>query len=159
MSMPVFDEKKILEINDKLIKLGKKRGYLTYDEINNSFAEVQLDPEMISSFLDLYESEQIDIVKAKKVVETPKVKKEVKETPKVQNTEEEQTTTEEADFEENEEEENIPADFKIEEEDEEPFDAFEITSQLKLSDPVHMYLKEIGRVELLSSQEEIKFAK
>ena len=59
MSMPVFDEKKILEINDKLIKLGKKRGYLTYDEINNSFAEVQLDPEMISSFLDLYESEQI----------------------------------------------------------------------------------------------------
>ena len=40
MSMPVFDEKKILEINDKLIKLGKKRGYLTYDEINNSFAEV-----------------------------------------------------------------------------------------------------------------------
>ncbi|KAA3384589.1 RNA polymerase sigma factor RpoD [Akkermansia muciniphila] len=149
MSMPVFDEKKILEINDKLIKLGKKRGYLTYDEINNSFAEVQLDPEMISSFLDLYESEQIDIVKAKKVVETPKVKKEVKETPKVQNTEEEQTTTEEADFEENEEEENIPADFKIEEEDEEPFDAFEITSQLKLSDPVHMYLKEIERGDIL----------
>lgn len=37
---------------------------------------------MISSFLDLYESEQIDIVKAKKVVGTPKVKKEVKETPK-----------------------------------------------------------------------------
>ena len=48
MSNPVLDEKKILEINSQLIKLGKKRGYLTYDEINNSFEQVQLDPEMIS---------------------------------------------------------------------------------------------------------------
>ena len=49
MSNPVLDEKKILEINNQLIKLGKKRCYLTYDEINNSFEQVQLDPEMISS--------------------------------------------------------------------------------------------------------------
>ena len=75
MSMPVFDEKKILQINNQLIQLGKKRGYLTYEEINNSFAEVQLDPEMISSFLDLYESERIEIVKAPKVVEAPKTTK------------------------------------------------------------------------------------
>ncbi len=63
MSNPVLDERKILEINNRLIKLGKKRGYLTYDEINNDFAQVQLDPEMISSFLDLYDSEGINIVK------------------------------------------------------------------------------------------------
>ncbi|MEE0427269.1 MAG: RNA polymerase sigma factor region1.1 domain-containing protein, partial [Turicibacter sp.] len=55
MSNPVLDEKKILEINNQLIKLGKKRGYLTYDEINNNFEQVHLDPEMISSFLDLYD--------------------------------------------------------------------------------------------------------
>ena len=69
MSNPVLDEKKILEINNQLIKLGKKRGYLTYDEINNNFEKVHLDPEMISSFLDLYDAEGIDIVKSEKIVE------------------------------------------------------------------------------------------
>lgn len=163
MSKPVFDEKKILKINDDLIKLGKSRGYLTYDEINNSFAQVQLDPEMISSFLDLYESENINIVKAQKTVEVPKVvkqkEKEVVKTPKKEEPIETKTSEETTEvIVEDEDEENIPADFTIDEEDEK-FDEFEITSQLKLNDPVHMYLKEIGRVELLSSQEEIKFAK
>lgn len=37
MSKPVFDEKKILEIHNHLLQLGKKRGYLTYDEITNHF--------------------------------------------------------------------------------------------------------------------------
>ena len=123
MSNPVLDERKILEINNRLIKLGKKRGYLTYDEINNDFAQVQLDPEMISSFLDLYDSEGINIVKAEKVTE-PKVVKakpeEVEETPALIlpefNTDED-------------EEENIPADFSAEEEVdlEEKFDDFEFT--------------------------------
>ena len=106
MSNPVLDEKKILEINSQLIKLGKKRGYLTYDEINNSFEQVQLDPEMISSFLDLYDSEGISIVKSEKIVETPEVGE----------TEEEDTVLLLPDFDADEDEDNIPANFSTEDE-------------------------------------------
>ena len=148
MSNPVLDEKKILEINNQLIKLGKKRGYLTYDEINNSFEQVQLDPEMISSFLDLYDSEGINIVKSEKIIEAPQA-----------NEEDDDTVLLLPGF--DSEDENIPADFNAEEEVdlEEKFDDFEFSSQFKINDPVRMYLKEIGRVELLSSQDEINFAK
>ncbi len=101
----------------KLIKLGKERGYITYDELNKALPEEQLSSEQIEDALTLISEMGISIVDA----------------------EEAEETTEEA----------------SEDEAEKPV----VESLGRTDDPVRMYLREMGSIELLSREGEIVLAK
>ncbi|CAM5764292.1 RNA polymerase sigma factor RpoD [Labrys miyagiensis] len=129
----------LLDLSDAavraLIKRAKKRGYVTHEEINNVLPSDQVDGDQIEDVLAMFSEMGINVVEN----------------------------------EENEETEESPAN---EEEEAEGGDLVEATSTRAIAstttakeptdrtdDPVRMYLREMGTVELLSREGEIAIAK
>jgi RNA polymerase primary sigma factor len=54
-----------LDIADDLIDLGKRRGTLTYDEINDAFLSGFVSPEELSDFMDLLQDIGIEVIDKK----------------------------------------------------------------------------------------------
>ncbi|MBP7087828.1 MAG: RNA polymerase sigma factor RpoD [Candidatus Omnitrophica bacterium] len=66
-------KKKLLERSiDQLISLGKKKGYLTYDEINHFISEDIINVKELDNVLECLDSEDIHVLEAKEVVEWEK---------------------------------------------------------------------------------------
>ena len=128
----------LLDLSDaavkRMIKIAKKRGFVTYDELNDVLPSEQVASEQIEDILAMLNEMGINVVE-----------------------------TEEA----GEEDENN----KGEEEEAESTDLAEAPSALparttttrepadRTDDPVRMYLREMGSVELLSREGEIAIAK
>ncbi len=113
----------------RLIKAAKVRGYVTYDEINEVMPPEEVSPDQIEDIMTMFSDLGINVVDAEEV---------------------EEAAAEPID----EEEEDRPAQAHLPVKQERSTEVSERTD-----DPVRMYLREMGSVELLSREGEIAIAK
>ncbi|WP_260582316.1 RNA polymerase sigma factor RpoD [Sphingopyxis sp. PET50] len=125
----------LIDLNEadvkKLIARGKKRGYLTYDELNAALPQDEMSSEQIEDIMSAISDMGINIVESDEDVQE----------------EAEQETDDEVDVSAGTGSLSNPAIEKKKE------------TVDRTDDPVRMYLREMGAVELLSREGEIAIAK
>ncbi len=119
--------KKNMNDMKQLIDIGKEKGFLTFDEVNDMLPP-DLATDQIDDVMGVFGEMEIEIVDSAQKVKIPKIK---------------------IDIEEGEEEAEAESD-EIE---------FEPGAIGRTSDPVRMYLREMGSVSLLTREGEVEIAK
>src|SRR3989338_8844756 len=127
---PILEEKenKNAALGEKAVKQllaqGKQRGYITYEELNETLPEDKLSSEQIEDIMSMISDMGINIVEDEEAEQEDKPKQAAKGN-----------------------------------EEEEEEEAAEESETGKTDDPVRLYLREMGSVELLSREGEIEIAK
>ena len=131
----------VLDLSDaavkKMIKGAKKRGYVTYEQLNAVMPSEEVTSEKIEDVLAMMNEMGINVV----------------ETEEAEAGEEEEAAAEEPEQEETESGELVEVTPKT------PTKAEAKEPAERTDDPVRMYLREMGSVELLSREGEIAIAK
>jgi RNA polymerase primary sigma factor len=129
----------LLDLSDaavrKMIKLAKKRGYVTYEQLNAVLPSEEVTSEQIEDILAMMNELGINVV------------------------EQEDAEPEEQAEESREEEEEEPDGELVEVVRSTPAKSEKAEPAERTDDPVRMYLREMGSVELLSREGEIAIAK
>src|SRR5436190_8003942 len=140
-------DRPLLDLSDaavkKLIRSAKKRGYVTHDQINAVLHSEEVNSEQIEDVLAMFSEMGVN------VVETEETRKEGEE-PSEEGEEPHEQSDEEAESESGElveVQQKVLAKSEVKEPPE------------RTDDPVRMYLRTMGSIELLSRQGEIAIAK
>ena len=115
----VEEIKTLDERKNKLLAIGKKQGFVTYEQLADQLKGLEVDSDTLDELYNFLVEADIDIVS--------------------------EDGTDDASGEE------ITQDMSVEN--------LTLSKDVKINDPVRMYLKEIGRINLLTSDEEFEYAK
>ncbi len=129
----------LLDLSDaavkKLIRTAKKRGYVTHDQINSVLPSEEVNSEQIEDVLSMFSEMGVNVVETEEASDEEEQREEAEEEPESESGELVEV------------QQKVP----VKAETKEPTE--------RTDDPVRMYLREMGSVELLSREGEIAIAK
>ncbi len=152
---PILDTKEASV--KKMIARAKERGYISYDEINKALPSDEMSSEKIEDVMSLLSEMGINVVDGDDPEDDEEAEAEDTESEEStrKKTSNRKTAGSKTKASADKEDEN--------EEEEEPEEGFKVSTAKteidRTDDPVRMYLREMGTVELLSREGEIAIAK